>query len=138
MPHAEATATIATDADTLWRVAGDFGSVGAWHPWLTSTSTDGAEPGARRTAIAADGSQQIEQLVHIDPANRYYRYTMESTPLPVADYVAEFRIDPIDGSSCVIRWTADFRATSGQEADAVDTVQSFLAAGVEELRQRHA
>jgi mxaD protein len=136
MPHAEASAVIGTDAETLWRAAGGFADVG-WHPWLASVNTDGTGVGSRRTAVGQDGSQQIERLDHVDAEVRCYRYTMESTGLPVADYVGEFNIDPRDVSSCTVRWTSEFRATSDNETDAVNAVQSFLDAGIDELRRRY-
>lgn len=88
--------------------------------------------------MAQDGGTQIERLEHVDPGSRCYRYTMESTGLPVADYVAELRIHAIDGSSCTVQWASDFTVTSGDEQEGIGIVDGFLSAGVDELRRRYA
>jgi mxaD protein len=137
MQHVEASAVVRTDADTLWRQAGGFDDVD-WHPWLASVHADGTDPGSRRTAVGQDGSEQVERLDHVDAEGRSYRYTMESTAMPVADYEAEFRIDPLDDGSCTVRWTSDFQATADDETTAVEMVQGFLDAGVRELQQRYS
>lgn len=138
MPHVEVAAEIAEDPDTLWREVGSFRDVGKWHPMLASVDADGEQPGARRTAETHDGARQVELLDDVDPAARRYRYSMESTPLPVRDYVAEFRIDPAGSKASRVVWSSDFRVTSGDEAAGVEMIRGFLAAGLDELRRRYA
>lgn len=137
MPHAEANATVAVDADTLWRDAGGFEAVGDWHPWLASVTADGDQPGSPRTAVTQEGGEQVERLDHVDAANRSYRYTMVSTAMPVTNYVADFRIEPAGRQSSTVRWSSEFDVTSGDEADAVGMIEGFLTAGVEALRRRY-
>lgn len=139
MPHAEATAHLPVDTESLWQTIGSFQGVGDWHPMLSQVEGQGETPGATRTATAKDGTQQVERLQEIDPAQHFYRYTMESTAMPVTNYVAEFRIqDQGDGTSTV-HWSADFQTTSGgDDQQAVDMVQGFLAAGLDELERRHS
>jgi Polyketide cyclase / dehydrase and lipid transport len=91
MPHIQATAQIPVDPVTLWRTAGSFHSVGRWHPMVVHVEGQGNEPGALRIAQTRDGQQQVEQLQEVDPGQRLYRYAMISTPMPVTDYVGEFR-----------------------------------------------
>lgn len=136
MPHVEATARIATDARTLWREIGSFQGVDEWHPMLERVEGQGERPGAIRTAYSA-GGQQVEQLREVDADQHCHRYSMESGPLPVGGYTAEFRVDDdIDGTSTV-SWIADFDVTSGDETEVVAMVRGFLEAGVAELANRY-
>jgi mxaD protein len=137
MAHVDASAVISTDADTLWNQVGGFDKVGDWHPWLASVTVDGQGPGAQRTAVTQDGGEQVERLEDIDRENHCYRYTMVSTALPVTNYVAEFRIDPTDQSSCTVWWSSDFDADGVDEPEAIGMIDGFLAAGVEELKRRY-
>lgn len=137
MPHAKATADVPVDVDTLWRQIGSFQGVGDWHPMLTKVEGDGEAPGATRTATAADGSQQVEWLQDADPAEHRYSYVMESTPLPVRDYTGRFSANAAGDDATTVRWSADFEVTSKDEARAVDMVQGFLDAGLDNLRQQY-
>lgn len=137
MAHAEGTARVAVDADTLWRAIGSFQGVGDWHPLLDRVEGEGERPGAIRTAFTAEGQQQVECLREVDAGERRYRYTMESSPLPVADYSAELRVDSDRGDTSTVRWAADFVVTTGDEADAVAMVEGFLQAGVAAVADRY-
>lgn len=136
MPHAEATARVATDAATLWQEIGSFQGVGDWHPMLDRVEGEGEQPGATRTAYSA-GRQQVERLREADPEQLWHRYTMESTPLPVSDYTAELRVVDHQDNTSTVSWNADFDITSGEESEAVAMVQGFLEAGVSELTNRY-
>lgn len=137
MPHVEATADLPIDVDTLWRQVGSFQGVGDWHPMLTKVDGEGESPGATRTATAADGSQQVERLQGADPTEHRYSYVMESTPLPVRDYTGRFSAHATGGDATTVRWSADFDVTSQDEAQAVEMIQGFLDAGLDNLRQRY-
>lgn len=137
MPHVEASADIPVDADTLWEAVGSFRSVGDWHPMLAQVEVDGDGPGAIRTATTHDGSQQVERLHEIHTTEHFYRYTMEASPMPVRDYVAEFRVQSDTNGNSTIRWTADFETTSDDPASTVDMVQQFLTTGLDQLRRQY-
>src|SRR5262245_55999316 len=96
MPHIEVTADIPVEPDTLWEAIGACQVVGGWHPMPAGVEGEGEDPGAIRTATGTDGSEQVERLDEVDRARRRYRYTMESTAMPVRDYHAELRVDPGD------------------------------------------
>lgn len=110
--------------------------MGEWHPMLERVEGAGEQPGAIRTAYS-DGGQQVERLTEVDAEQGWHRYTMESTPLPVTNYVGEFRVSGASGSVSTVSWTADFDVTADDEAEAVAMVQGFLEAGVHELAERY-
>jgi hypothetical protein len=62
---------------------------------------------------------------------------MESTALPVTDYVAEFRAEAADTDVTTVRWSADFQVSSDDEKQAIEMVQGFLRAGLDNLTKRY-
>jgi len=137
MPHVEVIARMDVDADTLWQEVGSFQGIGRWHPTLARVEGHGEDPGSFRTAEASDGSKQIERLQEIDPQRHFYRYTMVSTPMPVTDYAAEFRVRPEDEHFCKVFWTADFHVNSGNEAEVAGMIRAFFDAGLQSLQRKH-
>lgn len=137
MPRVSEIVRVAGNADALWREIGTFGAVGDWHPMVETIESEGDRPGARRTAHLRDGMRSVERLAEFAPDRRSYRYDMVSTPLPVGDYVGEFRVeDNGDGTSTVV-WSGTFEDTSGDEARTVEAVRDFLRAGLDNLAALH-
>jgi Polyketide cyclase / dehydrase and lipid transport len=88
----ETTVHVAAVADELWREIGGFGAVGHWHPTLpkVETKVTGQIRGIRHTPGTVRDRLSV---LEVSPEQHYYRCTMQSTPLPVADYVGELRIE---------------------------------------------
>jgi hypothetical protein len=125
---------IPMDPDLLWENIGGFGAVGIWHPMLAKVEVQREELGAVRTAHGRDGTTYVERLVDVEPEQHRYRYKMESTPLPVGNYVGEFRIESDDEHESSVVWAADFDVTKGDEATTVGEVRQFLRSGLDQLR----
>jgi mxaD protein len=138
MAHAEASVDIPVDADTLWSRVGSFQSVDDWHPMLESLNGEGEQPGAVREAVTKQGQRQVERLREVDPSARFYRYTIDSSSLPVRAYVAEFRVDATGEGASTVCWLSDFEVDQGAATDTVDTVRAFLTAGLENLQRQYA
>jgi len=137
MLHAEATTELPVDADRLWASIGSFQGIAEWHPMLCQVEGTGESPGSTRTATGRDGAQQTERLREVDPIRRQYRYTMESTALPVTDYLGELRVGDAGDGTSTVRWTADFSATDDPD-QTLSVVQGFLDAGLQQLTRRHS
>lgn len=131
------TAMLGMDADAAWRLIGDFGSVGEWHPMLADVQSEGNEPGAIRRATGDDGRCLIERLEAFDPDQHIYRYAVVESDLPVKDYTAEFRIDEAGADESVVVWTARFDALD-DAFESATLVDQFLKAGVEALAEAFA
>jgi uncharacterized protein YndB with AHSA1/START domain len=135
--HVTATATISAPPARLWDQIGSFQGVGAWHPMLATVQGEGEHPGALRKATGADGSEQTERLIEVNPSEHYYRYVMEDTAMPVTDYSAEFRVRPSGAGASVVEWSADFEVTAEPATQAVDLIQGFLGAGLRKLQEQY-
>ncbi|AEH90818.1 SRPBCC family protein [Mesorhizobium opportunistum] len=130
------TTRIAERPDALWHEIGRFGAVGEWHPLLDKVESEGEREGCRRTAEAKDGSRQTERLFETDAEQHFYRYGIESTTMPVRDYVAEFKVqDNHDGTSTVV-WLAEFQPEA-DEPKATEAIRDFLRTGLNNLAAVH-
>ena len=69
----------------------------------------------------------------VEPEQHRYRYKMESTPLPVGNYVGEFRIESDAEHESSVVWAADFEVTKGDEAKTVGAVRQFLEIGARSI-----
>ena len=78
----------------------------------------------------------VERLESVDDGERVYSYSIESGPLPVADYSATIRVrEGEDGSTSVVEWTSEFNAAGVPEGDAVGVIQGIYQAGFDNLRK---
>jgi Polyketide cyclase / dehydrase and lipid transport len=137
MAHAEASVDIPVDADVLWRRVGSFQSVEDWHPMLASVNGEGERPGAVREAVTTQGQRQVERLREVDPSARFYRYTVDSSSMPVRAYVAEFRVDAAGEGASRVGWVSDFEVTPEAGPDTAENVQAYLTAGLENLQRQY-
>jgi mxaD protein len=126
---------LAEAPDVLWRQIGSFGAVGRWHPLLTRVDSEGESAGCRRTAEGQDGSRQVERLLESSPQRRFYRYRMETTRMPVRDYVGELRVENDGESGSTVVWSADFEPSGADEARVAESVHSFISAGLHNLER---
>jgi len=136
MPKITETATIGLDTETLWNEIGGFGSVGEWHPMVSSMDVVGEGTGAMRIARGNAGEDQAERLQTLDSERHLYRYTLERGSIPVRDYRGEFRIEAADASTSVVIWSAQFELAEDGDGRTVESVRRFLRAGTENLRRR--
>jgi mxaD protein len=128
------TAHVGAPAAALWRDIGGFGAVADWHPMLARVTTEGEGEGegALRMVEGRDGTRQTERLLESSPEQRFYRYKMESGPMPVRDYVAELRVeDNGDGTSTVV-WSAEFEPTT-TSFRTIEEIQEFLKSGLDSI-----
>lgn len=128
---------VAEAPEALWHEIGGFGAVGKWHPLLARVDCEGERTGCRRTAEGQDGSRQVEQLLEASPEGHFYRYRMESTAMPVRDYVGEFRVESDGDSGSTVVWSAEFEPDSDNERQAAESVHSFFKTGLDHLERMH-
>lgn len=102
-------------ADTVWELAGDFGSLQDWLPGVLSCRIEGqgaADTGgnAVRVIAVADGSVTRERLESYDHAGRLYRYSVQEALGLTADnrYLSTFHVLPQGSRHSLVRWSARF------------------------------
>jgi mxaD protein len=127
------SARIRMDADQLWEKVGGFGEI-VWHPSLARGESIGNRPGALRYVETWDGQRQVERLDEIDARRHLYRYTMQSSGLPIENCTAELRVDALTPEASLVTWSARFDVTAGDEVAGADMVRGFFRAGLEGLQ----
>jgi hypothetical protein len=138
MPQVQVFAEVRRSAESMWRELGSFQGVGHWHPMVKAAEGEGEEPGATRTLETQDGRRWVERLTERDPAQRFYRYEVTSTELPIADFRGELRIREGGPQKCTVIWTSQFAVTTDEEKAVSDSVREFFRAGARSIEKRFA
>jgi hypothetical protein len=134
MAKVNMTTSIGVDAKSLWDFMGGFNALPDWHPAVEKSELE--EEGQVRRLSLADGGTIVERLLTIDDKERVYNYSIESSPLPVANYTATIRVrDEGDGNRSVVEWSSEFNPAGASEADAIKAIEGVYRAGFESLKK---
>jgi ribosomal protein S18 acetylase RimI-like enzyme len=131
---------LASPADRVWEVTGNFNGMPDWHPWVASSALEAAPGGIGRRIVNVGGSagrrELSERLVFFDGAAREYAYTIIAGPAPFTDYVGRFRVVPRGADRCAFEYLGRYRAAPGKtDAEATERIQTFYQAGLANLAQ---
>ena len=120
-------------ADDVWNLVGKFNTLPDWHPAIESSDLE--DGGKVRRLSLVGGGEIVERLERIDDQEHSYRYAIESSPLPVANYVAEIHVIKDEQGGCTVEWSSDFVASGAPEADATRVIRDIYSAGFDNLRK---
>lgn len=105
----------AHDADTVWKITGDFGGLKEWLPGITACRVEGSGAidrggNAVRIVDLFDGSVTRETLQSLDDTKRTYTYNLiEAKGIDArAQYQATFTVTPAGANACRVDWVAAF------------------------------
>ena len=132
MPKVSMTTDLAASADEVWRLIGGFNALPDWHPAVEQSEL--TEEGQTRTLSLAGGGRIVEKLEAVDDGARTYSYTIDSGPLPVANYRAEITVREGE-NGCEVEWSSDFEAAGVPDNDAVKAIQGVYQAGFDNLKK---
>jgi hypothetical protein len=116
--------------DALWKKVGDFCGIGAWHPAIEKCVL-GAD-GKQRTLSLKGGGTIVEILENWDDANRSYRYTIVSGPLPVTNYHSTISVTE-DTKGSALKWMGTYDAKGASDADAKKAIDGVYETGAKSL-----
>jgi len=122
------TAVYRASADQLWEMVDFHQPSENIMPPIASSVRDGEGLGARKVNTLQGGGDVHLQLVYYNPQERAFNYIIQSSPLPVANYVGEVRVTPLKDGRAELTWRGIFDASgvSQEEADAI--LQGFYEA----------
>lgn len=121
-------------ADQVWQFIGRFSALPDWHPGVEKAELE--EEGQVRKLSLVGGGTIVERLERIDDKERVYSYSIENSPLPVANYKSTIRVrDEGDGKRTVVEWSSEFTPSGASEQDAVKAVQDMYKAGLDNLKK---
>jgi len=119
--------------EDVWGMVGQFNALQDWHPAIQSSDLE--DGGKVRRLSLAGGGEIVERLERLDDQEHSYRYSIESSPLPVANYVAEIHVVEDEQGGCTVEWSSDFVASGAPEADATRVIRDIYSAGFENLKK---
>ena len=133
MTKVNMTTDLDVAADELWDLIGGFDAMPDWHPAIEKSELQ--EEGQKRKLSLSGGGTIIEKLVKNDPDERVYSYTIEDSPLPFSNYIAELRVKDNGEGKSSVEWSSEFKATDAPESEVIDIVQGVYQAGFDNLKK---
>jgi hypothetical protein len=129
---------LASPADKVWDVTGDFNGLPNWHPWVESSALEPTAGGVGRRVVNVGGTagrrELTERLASFDAASRQYSYTIIAGPAPFVDYVGRFQVVPNGAHQCTFHFACQFRAAPGKtDSEASERIRTFYEAGLSNL-----
>ena len=121
------------DPDELWKLIGQFNALPDWHPAVSSSKLE-ADGRVRRLSLFG-GGEIVECLEQIEEGDRLYRYSIVSSPLPVANYTATLRVKDDGSGKSVLEWSSEFDPSGASEIDASAAILDVYQAGMDNLRK---
>jgi hypothetical protein len=133
MSQVSVTIEIETDADSLWKIAGDFGGLDRWLPGIETIRSTGDGVGAVRTFSKLQKEMQERQEERID-AHRTYVYSIIAGPLPVANYRGRISVAEISESRSSATWSSTYEVADSESDKWEHIFRKVYRAGLESLR----
>lgn len=124
MARIDKTITVARTPDDVWRVVGDVGSISAWMPAITASSSDS---GTRECTLEGGGTMR-EEIVSRDEEGRRYEFRLSEAPFPFEHHHASISVEA-EGDGARITWVTDMAPD-----EVAAQMEPMFQAGIETLR----
>lgn len=134
MLEVERRLSLATGADEVWDLVGDFGDLG-WHPAAKATDLEDRDGIVHRAITLPDDAVLVERLEEMDDSGKTYSYSIVEGPLPVSDYRSTLRVISVD-SGCEVCWGSAFAAAGVGDEAAKEVVAGIYEAGFAALSKK--
>ncbi|MFK0268142.1 SRPBCC family protein [Pseudomonas asiatica] len=132
MATAQASITLATDANRVWQLIGGFDALPDWLPFIPESAL--SEGGRVRTLKSVAGDTIIERLLDFNEAGRSYSYTILKGPAPVRDYQSTLRV-VAEGSGSRVEWSGSFVPVGVSDAEATALFAGIYEDGLAALKK---
>ncbi len=121
-------------ADAIWQVISNFGAAGQYLNGVVTCTVEGAGVGALRTLTSADGSTILERLEVLDGDTRQLTYAL-LTDTPFRNCLTTMAVRDLGPNQAELEWSATFQADGIPVSEAVEMLESALAANSLALKQ---
>ncbi|MBY6004472.1 SRPBCC family protein [Salipiger bermudensis] len=131
------TATYEASPEALWQTVEFHQPSETIMPPVASSERQGDGLGATKVNRLAQGGEAHLLLAWYDPEGHGFNYVIQSSPLPVKNYVGEVRVRDAGDGMAVLSWQGSFEAdgVSEEEADAI--LRGFYEAIAQGVGQHH-
>ena len=130
LSHAGAgvTAVYKTSADELWKTVDFHQPSENIMPPIETSVRAGEGLGATKVNSLKGGGEVNLQLVYYSPENRSFNYVIQSSPLPVSNYVGEVLVEALGDNRAQLTWRGTYQANGVSEEEADAILQGFYEA----------
>lgn len=129
----EESVVLDSSVKTVWKLVGNFNGINQWHPAVSES----VQEGDVRILTLRDGGAIIRETRTLqDDTAHFYRYHMDQSPLPVADYNAEIRLEAIANNKTRMIWSSRFMAVGVSDAEAEQIIRGVYRSGMNNLARR--
>jgi len=139
-PDAEAASVskrleIAAAPGKVWAAIGGFCDIGSWLTIVVKCEITETAGKKVRTLSTGDGGVLVESLERWDDATMSYTYRIQSSPLPMENYVSTIRVSG-NGEASTVTWSSNFDPKGAPEADVVKTISGIYQVGFDGLKKK--
>ena len=122
------TAVYKASADELWKTVDFHQPSENIMPPIETSVRNGEGLGATKVNSLKGGGEVKLQLVYYSPDARAFNYVIQSSPLPVSNYVGEVFVESLGDNRSQLTWRGTYEANgvTPEEADAI--LQGFYEA----------
>lgn len=107
-------------------------------PPIASSTRDGEGVGATKVNVLREGGGEVHLLlVYYEPAERAFNYTIQSSPLPVENYVGEVRVEKLGGQRSRLTWHGTYDPKGVSEGRADEVLGGFYQAIARRVGEIH-
>lgn len=144
---AEAKATVAAPPDVVWKIAGDFAGIGAWHPMVKGVKAKGGTVAGAERVLVLEKGEITDGLDEVDAARRSLSWRLNTEnveALPVSFYTITLTVSDAGGGRSEVDMagrfyrgdTSNFPPDELNDEAAVAAMTAFFEAGVNGLKAK--
>lgn len=128
----ESVDVAASPADA-WAAIGDWCSIKDWHPVIAECEAYEEDSKTMRKLTTGDGGELIEEQTAMDADAMSFSYTINESPLPIADYASTMAVTE-NGDGATVTWSSSYAANGVTDDEALELMRGIYRAGLDELR----
>ena len=121
-------AVYAATADQLWEMVDFHQPSENIMPPIVSSTRSGEGLGAIKINSLDGGGEVRLQLVYYSPEDREFNYIIQSSPLPVNNYIGEVKIESLGNDRAQLSWRGVYEPNGVSAGEADKILQGFYEA----------
>ncbi|MFG1236106.1 SRPBCC family protein [Xanthobacter autotrophicus DSM 597] len=144
---AEAKAAVAAAPDAVWKIAGDFAGIGAWHPMVKAVKAKGGNTAGAERVLVLEKGEITDGLDDVDTAQRSLSWRLNTEnveAMPVSFYTITLSVSDAGGGKSEVVMagrfyrgdTSNFPPDELNDEAAVAAMTAFFEAGVNGLKAK--
>lgn len=122
------SAVYEVSAEELWKTVDFHKPSEKIMPPIERSDRQGEGLGATKTNFLKGGGEVHLLLVYYAPKERAFNYTIQSSPLPVKNYVGEVRVSDAGEGKAKLTWHGTYDADGATEEEADQALGGFYNA----------